>query len=151
MMGRHRDPQPPEDAGQAARWRHLNIVRPHLAKRQAMAVVTDYIGQMLNPAVPPSATFSDLDGWRSAQALGIARGVSAAFEEARAVEGLGRSCLQNGDRDQAVSPCGRPSRFYERLGVPGADRVQQTFKDHGLSGRSEGRVRSRRRAVRRRR
>jgi hypothetical protein len=52
MMGRHRDPQLAEDAGQAARWRHLNIVRPHLAKHQAMAVVTNDIGQMsLNVAL----------------------------------------------------------------------------------------------------
>src|SRR5258708_40303139 len=36
------------------------------------------------------------------QALGIARDISAAFEEARALEGLGRSYLQKGDRHQAA-------------------------------------------------
>src|SRR5262249_31356805 len=70
------------------------------------------------------------------QALGIARDISAALEEARALEGLGRSYLQNGDRDQAAAHLQQALAIYERLGVPGAHRVQQTFKDHGL--RSSG-------------
>jgi tetratricopeptide (TPR) repeat protein/transcriptional regulator with XRE-family HTH domain len=66
------------------------------------------------------------------QALGIARDISAALEEARALEGLGRSYLQNGDRDQAAAHLQQALGIYERLGVPGARRVQQTVKDEGL-------------------
>ncbi len=67
------------------------------------------------------------------QALGIAREVSSAFEEARALEGIGRSYLHNGDRDQAAEHLLQAVAIYERLGVPGARRVQQTVKDEGLS------------------
>ncbi len=67
-----------------------------------------------------------------AQALGIARDISAAFEEARALEGLGRSYLQSGSRDQAAAHLQQSLAIYERLGVPGAHRVQQTLKDEGL-------------------
>jgi tetratricopeptide (TPR) repeat protein/transcriptional regulator with XRE-family HTH domain len=66
------------------------------------------------------------------QALGIARDIRAAFEEARALEGLGRSYLQNGDRDQAAAHLQQALAIYERLGVPGARRVQQTVRDEGL-------------------
>jgi hypothetical protein len=40
--------------------------------------------------------------------------------------------LQNGNRDQAAAHLQQALAIYERLGVPGARRVQQTVKDEGL-------------------
>jgi len=70
------------------------------------------------------------------RALAIARDIRAAFEEARALEGLGRVCLHD-DRDQAAAHLQQALAMYERLGVPGARRVQQTLQDHGLTSAIE--------------
>lgn len=64
-------------------------------------------------------------------ALALARELGTPHEEARALEGIGRSLL---DRD----PAGAGSRLrealaiYQRIGVPEARAVQDTLTQHGL-------------------
>jgi tetratricopeptide (TPR) repeat protein len=67
------------------------------------------------------------------QALAIARDLSAAPEEARALEGLGQSCLIDGDTGQAVAHLRDALGIYQRIGAPGAGRVQETLQHHGLT------------------
>ncbi len=95
-----------------------------LGNRLGQAEALNRLGEL---ALRTSATSQSHD--LHTQALSIARDVGAAFEEARALEGLGRSHLQNGDRDQAAAHLRQALAIYERLGVPGAHRVQQTLKD----------------------
>jgi tetratricopeptide (TPR) repeat protein/transcriptional regulator with XRE-family HTH domain len=61
------------------------------------------------------------------RALAIARDISAAPEEARALEGIGNSHLQEGDPGQAVASLRQALTIYQRIGAPGAERVQETM------------------------
>jgi len=67
------------------------------------------------------------------QALAIARDLSAAPEEARALEGLGHSHLQDGHPGQAAAHLQQALTIYQRIGAPAARRVQQTIQNHGLT------------------
>ena len=71
------------------------------------------------------------------RALAIARDISAAPEEARALEGIGNSHLRGGDPGQAASYLLQALTIYRRLGAPGANRVQQTLRNHSLPGSAE--------------
>jgi tetratricopeptide (TPR) repeat protein/transcriptional regulator with XRE-family HTH domain len=64
------------------------------------------------------------------QALAIARDLSAAPEEARALEGLGQCHLQDGDPGQADAHLQQALTIYQRIGAPGALRVQQKIQNH---------------------
>jgi tetratricopeptide (TPR) repeat protein len=64
------------------------------------------------------------------QALAIARDLSAAPEEARALEGLGQCHLQDGDPGQADAHLQQALTIYQRIGAPGALRVQQKVQHH---------------------
>lgn len=61
------------------------------------------------------------------RALTVARDISAAPEEARALEGIGNSHLQEGNPSQAVAPLRQALTIYQRIGAPGAERVQETM------------------------
>jgi tetratricopeptide (TPR) repeat protein/transcriptional regulator with XRE-family HTH domain len=60
---------------------------------------------------------------RHRQALAITRDLGAPFEQARALEGIGRSYLASGP-DEARAHLRRALAIYERIGTPGAQRVQ---------------------------
>jgi tetratricopeptide (TPR) repeat protein len=64
------------------------------------------------------------------QALAIARDLSAAPEEARALEGLGQCHLQDGNPRQADAHLQQALTIYQRIGAPGALRVQQKIQHH---------------------
>jgi len=68
-----------------------------------------------------------------ARALAIARDLGAAFEEARALEGLGQSDLLAGDSGRAAVHLQQALGIYERIGVPGAQRVRETLHHHKLT------------------
>ena len=65
------------------------------------------------------------------QALAIARELGAPLEEARAREGIGRSLLQQ-ERAEAAAHLRDALEIYQKIGAPGARRVQGTLDDHGL-------------------
>jgi tetratricopeptide (TPR) repeat protein/transcriptional regulator with XRE-family HTH domain len=67
------------------------------------------------------------------QALSIAREIGAVPEEARALEGLGSSYLQSADPDRGAEHFQLALVIYQRLGVPGARRVQAALEDLGAS------------------
>jgi len=66
-------------------------------------------------------------------ALKIACDISAPLEEARALEGLGQACLIDGDTGQAATHLRHALSIYQRIGAPGAGRVQETLQHHGLT------------------
>lgn len=68
-----------------------------------------------------------------AQALAIAREPGTPPEQARALEGIGRSHLCDGDPIQAAAPLRDALAIYQRIGSPAARRVQETLRQHGLS------------------
>jgi tetratricopeptide (TPR) repeat protein len=70
---------------------------------------------------------------RHAQALAIARDLSVPLEEARALEGLGHSHLHDGNPSQAAAHLTQALAIYQRIGAPAAQRLQETFHQHGLT------------------
>jgi tetratricopeptide (TPR) repeat protein len=66
------------------------------------------------------------------QALGIAQDLGVPFEEARALEGIGRSRLHDGNPGQAAAFLRQAAAIYQHTGNPGAQRIQDTLRDHGL-------------------
>ena len=70
------------------------------------------------------------------QALAIARDLSAAPEEARALEGIGHSHLQEGHPGQAAEYLSQALTIYQRIGAPTARRIQETLQRNGLASTS---------------
>jgi len=71
------------------------------------------------------------------QALSLARGIGTPLEEARALEGIGQSHLQEGNPDLAVTPLRQALAIYQRIGSPYAQRVQETLRQHGAGRRPD--------------
>ena len=69
------------------------------------------------------------------QALAIAQDLGVPFEEARALEGIGLSHLHDGNTSQAATHLRRALTIYQGIGNPGAQRIQDTLRDHGLQAR----------------
>jgi hypothetical protein len=67
------------------------------------------------------------------RALAIARDIGAAPEEARALEGLGQAHLHDGHRGHAAAHLQQALAIYQRLGAPGAQRVEETLQHHQLT------------------
>ncbi len=65
------------------------------------------------------------------EALALTRQLGTPAEEARALEGIGRSLL---DRDpaEAAAQLRQALAIYQRIGVPDAQRVEETLGKHGL-------------------
>ena len=112
--------------------------------QQALALFGD-LGNLLGQAealnrlgelsLRTSATAQARD--QHSRALAIARDISAAPEEARALEGIGHSHLQEGNLSQAVAPLRQALTIYQRIGAPGAERVQETLRRPNLPGSAE--------------
>jgi hypothetical protein len=64
------------------------------------------------------------------QALAIARDLGAPLEEARALEGIGHSHLQDGNHGEGIAHLKQALVIYRRIGTPGARRVQETLRQH---------------------
>ena len=71
------------------------------------------------------------------RALAIARDISAAPEEARALEGIGNSHLQEGNPGQAAAHLQQALTIYQRIGAPGAQRVQEILRNPSLPESTE--------------
>jgi tetratricopeptide (TPR) repeat protein/transcriptional regulator with XRE-family HTH domain len=67
------------------------------------------------------------------RALAIARDIKAAPEEARALEGLGQAHLHDGNPGHAAVHLQQALAIYQRLGAPGAKRVEETLQSHQLT------------------
>ena len=93
-----------------------------LGHRLGQAEALNRLGEL---SLRASATAQARD--QHSRALAIARDISAAPEEARALEGIGNSLLQEGDPSQAVAPLRQALMIYQRIGAPGAERVQETM------------------------
>jgi Tfp pilus assembly protein PilF len=67
-----------------------------------------------------------------AQALAIARDLGAPLQQARALEGLGMCHLNGGRPTEGSVQLRRALTIYQRIGVPDAQRVQDTLRDHSI-------------------
>ena len=70
------------------------------------------------------------------RAFGIARELPSPLEEARALEGIGRSNLGY-DKSEAEVHLRRALEIYQRLGSPGASRVQEMLADLAVAQASD--------------
>lgn len=87
------------------------------------------------PPAPPAPPARE----HHAQALAIARQLGAPLEEARALEGLGHTQLQDANPGQAAAHLRQALAIYQHIGAPGAQRVQQTLQNHQLASATERR------------
>ena len=67
---------------------------------------------------------------RHAQALALAREIGAPLEQARALEGTGRSHLHDGHAREGTACLEQALAIYQRIGALDARRVQETLTDH---------------------
>ena len=65
------------------------------------------------------------------QALTIARQVGAPLEEARALDGIGHSYLDDGYTREGTAHLRHALTIYQRIGAPAAQRAQDTLRQHG--------------------
>ena len=61
------------------------------------------------------------------RALAIARDLGAAAEEARALEGIGWSHIQDGHPGRGTGQLRQALAIYQRIGAPDAQRIQETI------------------------
>jgi len=113
-------------AAEASHQEALALFR-ELGRRLGEAEALNRLGEL---ATRTSAT--DRACELHSQALVIACDLGLVFEEGRALEGLGHSYLQSGNRDQAAEHLRQALTIYQRIGVPGARRVEAALKDNGL-------------------
>jgi tetratricopeptide (TPR) repeat protein/transcriptional regulator with XRE-family HTH domain len=103
--------------------RALGIYR-ETSDRGGQADVLNHLGALeLDVAGPTEATT------RYAEALRLAQAVHSQLEEARALEGLGRCLIQSGDDQAGTARLQQALEIYQRIGVPGAQRVEATLRD----------------------
>ena len=108
--------------------------------RQALALFSD-LGNLLGQAealnrlgelsLRTSATGQARD--QHTRALAIARDIRAAPEEARALEGIGNSYLREGNPGQAAAHLQRALTISQRIGAPGAQRIEETLRHHRMT------------------
>ncbi len=73
-----------------------------------------------------------------AQALSIARDISAPVQEARALEGIGRFHIQEGNLHQGATHLRQALAIYRRIGAPEARRVETTLLESPSGETSPG-------------
>ena len=66
------------------------------------------------------------------RALAIARDISAAPEEARALEGLGRAHIHGGNHGKGLDCLRQALTIYQRIKSPSAQRVNETLRQYAL-------------------
>ena len=115
----------------AAETSHLQALTLYrdLGRRQEQAEVLNSLGELSSRC----AASQDARSYHN-QALAIAHDVGAPLEEARALEGIGRCYLQDGDDHQGTTHhLQQALTIYQRIGAPGARRIQQALVDHHVT------------------
>jgi tetratricopeptide (TPR) repeat protein len=103
----------------------LGLVRD-LGDRHTLSKVLNSLGEL---SLRTSAAVAAQG--QHAEALAIARELGTPAEEARALEGMGRSLL-HGDPGEAAAMLRQALEIYQKIGAPGARLVQDTLASQGL-------------------
>ena len=111
----------------AAAASHRQALRLLRGERHERAQVLNSLGEL---ASRTSATQQARDYYN--QAIAIARDIGAPLEEARALEGIGHSHLQDGNPSWATTPLRGALAIYQRIKSPGTERIQETLRQYGL-------------------
>jgi class 3 adenylate cyclase/tetratricopeptide (TPR) repeat protein len=98
-----------------------------LNDRAGVADTLNYLGETL-------LAFAEAERARACheEALQIAIGIGAPIIEARALEGIGRTYLNDGRPTQAASPLRQALAIYQRFGSLHAPQVEAILRDHDL-------------------
>lgn len=94
-----------------------------LGHRLGQAEVLNNLGDVSDPA--QARAYHE-------EALGIARGISAILEEARALEGIGNSEILRQEPGRGGRRLRSALELYLKIGSPHAERVSGTLRFHGL-------------------
>jgi tetratricopeptide (TPR) repeat protein/DNA-binding XRE family transcriptional regulator len=97
-----------------------------LGDRHGLAKALNSLGEL------SLRTSAAQEAWsHHAEALAIARELGTPAEQARALEGMGRSLLHR-DPAEAAAHLRQAREIYQKIGEPGARRVQDTLDGQGL-------------------
>jgi tetratricopeptide (TPR) repeat protein/transcriptional regulator with XRE-family HTH domain len=116
----------------AASHQHALALFADLGNRLGQAEALNRLGELALRASAPGQARD-----QHTRALAIARDIKAAPEEARALEGIGHSHLHEGNPGQAAAYLRQALTGYQRIGAPGAKRVQETLRSQSLPGSAE--------------
>jgi tetratricopeptide (TPR) repeat protein/transcriptional regulator with XRE-family HTH domain len=75
---------------------------------------------------------------RYARALAIARDIGLPLEEASALEGIGHTYLQEDTTEEGAALLRQARAIYQRIGAPGAKRIEEVLGNHELADRPTG-------------
>ena len=124
--------------------KHVDQVRAQVEQRAAashqqalelyrdfgnLAGVADTLNNLGGLSSRTSATHQARDHHN--QALVLARNIGVPLEEARALEGIGRSHLQDGHPGEGLACLCQALGIYQRIGSSRAQRVQETLRQYG--------------------
>jgi tetratricopeptide (TPR) repeat protein len=110
----------------AASFQRVLRLHRELGARHSEALTLNSLGE-LSRLTSAAAQAREYHG----QALAIARDLGTPLEEARALEGIGESLLAD-DTVAAAASLRQALAIYQRIGTPGARRVQDTLDARGL-------------------
>jgi tetratricopeptide (TPR) repeat protein/transcriptional regulator with XRE-family HTH domain len=108
-------------AARASLSRAVALAR-EVGNRQGEAEALNYLGTVLASTADPADALARYD-----EALSIARDIGSALDEADALEGTGRCHIQAGDITVGETFLSQALEIYQRIGSPGAKRIQDTL------------------------
>jgi hypothetical protein len=97
-----------------------------LGSRHDLAMALNSLGELSSRTSAPQEARS-----HHREALALARELGAPLEEARALEGIGRSLLHQ-DPAEAAARLRQALGIYQNIGAPRAGGVQDTLDEHDL-------------------
>jgi len=94
--------------------------------RQGEAETLNFMGALLAETDGPTEAMAPYAG-----ALTLAREIKSSLDEADALHGIGQCHLQTGDIEHGLDCLRQALRIYQKIGAPGAERVQESLRIYG--------------------
>jgi tetratricopeptide (TPR) repeat protein len=114
-------------AAAASHRQALDLFR-EISARLGQAEALNNLGELLSQTPDSQQPVSTMP-----RPLAIARDLGVSHEEARALEGIGHCHIRDGNPGQAATHLRQALAIYQRIGAPGARRVQKAFQNHRLT------------------
>jgi tetratricopeptide (TPR) repeat protein len=99
----------------------------HLGNRTGEAEALNHLGELRLASAATSEAYACHD-----EARRISVQIGALFEQGRALEGIGRCQLKDGQLLECAESLHQALVLYQRIGSPNAQRVEATLRDYGL-------------------
>ncbi len=101
------------------------VLAREVGNRQGEAEALNYLGTLAASTANPADALA-----RYNEALSITRDIGSRLDEADALEGIGQCHIQAGDITVGGAFLRQALEIYQRIGSPGAERVQNTLNEY---------------------